>query len=106
MKQIIVIGGGPSGMMAAISSKEHWPEANVILLERNERLGKKLRLTGGGRCNVTADVDIQEVIKYVPKNGKFLNSALTNFNPQDIQAFFEANGCPLKKEDHERMFPA
>lgn len=106
MKQIIVIGGGPSGMMAAISSKEHWPEANVILLERNERLGKKLRLTGGGRCNVTADVDVQEVIKYVPKNGKFLNSALTNFNPQDIQAFFEANGCPLKKEDHERMFPA
>ncbi|CAM4159159.1 NAD(P)/FAD-dependent oxidoreductase [Erysipelothrix inopinata] len=105
MDTIIVIGGGPSGMMAAISSKEHHPNARVILIERNERLGKKLRLTGGGRCNVTADVSNEEVISYVPKNGKFLYSALTNFNPQDIQKFFNENGCETKIEDHHRVFP-
>ena len=106
MKQIIVIGGGPSGMMAAISSKEHHPDAHVILLDRNKRLGTKLRLSGGGRCNVTADVSIQEVIEHVPKNGKFLYSALQNFNPQDIMSFFPKNGTELKIEDHHRVFPA
>lgn len=106
MKQIVVIGGGPSGMMAAISSKEHHPDANVVLLDRNKRLGTKLRLSGGGRCNVTADVSIQEVIEHVPKNGKFLYSALQNFNPQDIMKFFPENGTELKIEDHHRVFPA
>ena len=106
MKQIVVIGGGPSGMMAAISSKEHHPDANVVLLDRNKRLGTKLRLSGGGRCIVTADVSIQEVIEHVPKNGKFLYSALQNFNPQDIMKFFPENGTELKIEDHHRVFPA
>lgn len=106
MKQIIIIGGGPSGMMAAISSKEHHPEAHVILMDRNKRLGTKLRLSGGGRCNVTADVSIQEVIAHVPKNGKFLYSALNQFNPQDIMKFFPENGTELKIEDHHRVFPA
>lgn len=105
MKNIVVVGGGPSGMMAAISAKKSHPHAHVILLERNERLGKKLRMTGGGRCNVTANVSNEEVIKHVPKNGKFLFSSLTNFNPQDIQSFFPENGCPLKIEDHHRVFP-
>lgn len=105
-QEIIIIGAGPSGMMAAISAKQHWSDANVTLIDRNERVGKKLRLSGGGRCNVTADMSVPEVIQYVPKNGKFLYSALNNFNPQDIQKFFEDNGCPLKMEDHRRMFPA
>lgn len=106
MKQILIIGGGPSGMMAAISSKEHHPQAQVTLLDRNKRLGTKLRLSGGGRCNVTADVSIADVIAHVPKNGKFLYSALNNFNPQDIMKFFPANGTELKIEDHHRVFPA
>lgn len=106
MKQIIVIGGGPSGMMAAISSKMHNPEAKVTLLERNARLGTKLRMTGGGRCNVTANVDIDTVVENVPKNGKFLYSTLSGFGPVQIQEFFKSQGCELKEEDHGRMFPA
>lgn len=105
MRQIIIIGGGPSGMMSAISAKQHHPDANVILIDRGKRLGTKLRLSGGGRCNVTADVSIQEVIEHVPKNGKFLYSALNNFNPKDIMKFFPENGTPLKIEDHHRVFP-
>ncbi len=106
MKQIIVIGGGPSGMMAAISSKMHNPEAKVTLLERNARLGTKLRMTGGGRCNVTANVDIDTVVENVPKNGKFLYGTLSGFGPIQIQEFFKSQGCDLKEEDHGRMFPA
>ena len=105
MKQIIVVGGGPSGMMAAISSKVHYPQANVILMDRNKRLGTKLRLSGGGRCNVTADVSNEEVIAHVPKNGRFLYSSLTNFGPKDILKFFPENGTELKIEDHHRVFP-
>lgn len=106
MKQIIVIGGGPSGMMAAISAKRHHPTATVTLLERNARLGTKLRMTGGGRCNVTANVSIDTVVENVPKNGKFLYSTLSNFGPVEIQKFFKEEGCELKEEDHGRMFPA
>ena len=104
-KTVIVIGGGPSGMMAAISAKEHFPKARVILMDRNKRLGTKLRLSGGGRCNVTADVSNAEVIEHVPKNGKFLYSALSHFSPKDILKFFPENGTPLKIEDHHRVFP-
>src|SRR5690554_1882070 len=92
-------------MMAAISSKIHNPNGDVILVERNNKLGIKLRLTGGGRCNVTADVTNQEVIANTPKNGKFLFSSLSNFNPSQIKDFFEKEGCPLKVEDHGRVFP-
>ena len=106
MKHIIVIGGGPSGMMAAISAKRHNPSAHVTLLERNARLGTKLRMTGGGRCNVTANVAIDTVVENVPKNGKFLYSTLSNFGPKEIQQFFKEAGCELKEEDHGRMFPA
>ncbi|VEU81047.1 aminoacetone oxidase family FAD-binding enzyme [Haploplasma axanthum] len=105
MEKLIVIGGGPAGMMAAISAKMHHKNLEVVLIDRNEELGRKLRLTGGGRCNVTANVDDEEVIVNVPKNGKFLYSSLANFNPKDIIRFFEKNGCELKEEDHFRMFP-
>lgn len=105
MKKIIIIGGGPSGMMAAISSKLHNRESDVTLFERNNDLGRKLKLTGGGRCNVTANVSDEEVIVNVPKNGKFLYSALSTFNTSDIIEFFNSNGCELKQEDHGRMFP-
>ncbi len=102
---IIIIGGGPSGMMAAISAKKHHPHANVTLLERNKILGKKMRLTGGGRCNVSANVEKEVVIENTPKNGRFLFSALSNLDPKGIIAFFEEHGCELKEEDHYRMFP-
>ncbi len=105
-KKIVVLGGGPSGMMAAISAKQHHPDAQVSLLDRNKRLGTKLRISGGGRCNVTADVSDDEVVEHIPKNGKFLYSSLTHFGPKEILSFFPANGTPLKEEDHHRMFPA
>lgn len=105
MNKIVIIGGGPSGMMAAISAKMHNPIDEVILLEGNKELGRKLKLTGGGRCNVTANVSNEEVIKNVVKNGKFLYSSLSNFNTDDIINFFNENNCSLKEEDHFRMFP-
>lgn len=105
MKPIVIIGGGPSGMMAAISAKMHHPNQKVTLLERNDKLGVKMKLTGGGRCNVTANLDVKKAIEYIPKNGKFLYSALYNFGPEQIIAFFKEVGCPLKEEDHYRMFP-
>lgn len=105
MKTVCIIGGGPAGMMAAISTKLNNPSFQVHLIERNKMLGQKLRLTGGGRCNVTANVTNEEVIASVVKNGRFLYSTLSNFNPQSIIEFFNQNGCPLKMEDHFRMFP-
>lgn len=104
-EQIIIIGGGPSGMMAGISAKTHYPNKEVILLERNKKLGIKLSLTGGGRCNVTARLNPDELIEYIPKNSKFLYSTFNQFNAFDIIDFFNKNGCELKEEDHFRMFP-
>lgn len=105
MNPIIIIGGGPAGMMAAISAKRHHKNYEVILIERNNELGTKLKLTGGGRCNVTARMPVDEVIEYIPKNGRFLYSTLNSFGPLDIIAFFEKMNCKLKEEDHFRMFP-
>lgn len=105
MKQVYVVGGGPAGMMAAISAKMHHPEMAVTILEGNLKLGKKLRLSGGGRCNVTAALSHEDLVKGIVKNGKFLYSALQQFDAQAIQAFFEALHCPLKVEDHQRVFP-
>ena len=102
---LIIIGAGPSGMMASISAKTHHPQATVTLLDGNKRLGTKLRLTGGGRCNVTSNVSNENIIKNIPKNGKFMYSSLNNFGPKEIMNFFESNSCPLKKEDHHRIFP-
>ena len=102
MFDIAVIGGGPAGMMAAIhASKTH----KVILLEKNDSLGKKLLLTGGGRCNVTNNIPIENLISNIIGNGKFLYSAFSKFDNQDIIQFFQSRNNPLKEEDNGRIFP-
>ena len=103
MSEIIVIGGGAAGMMAAITAARRG--AGVTLLEPNERLGKKLNITGKGRCNVTNDCDQETLMASIPGNGRFLYSALTRFTPQDAMAFFQALGVPLKVERGNRVFP-
>lgn len=99
----IVIGGGAAGMMSAITAARSG--SRVLLLERNGRLGKKLLITGKGRCNVTNDCSAQEVLQNVPRNGRFLYSVMTAFPPERAKAFFEENGCPLKTERGNRVFP-
>lgn len=100
---VIVIGGGPSGLVAAISAAEHG--ARTLLLEKGKKLGKKLAISGGGRCNVTNRLPADEVIRHIPGNGKFLYSAFSIFDNYDIITFFENLGVALKEEDHGRMFP-
>ena len=102
-KKIVVIGGGAAGMMAAIAAAERG--AQVTLLEPNERLGKKLNITGKGRCNVTNNCSAEELMRNIPCNGKFLYSAFFRFSSQDTMAFFEALGVPLKTERGNRVFP-
>ena len=99
----IVIGGGPAGMFAAITAARRGEK--VLLLERNDRLGKKLLITGKGRCNVSNDCSGQEVLQNTPRNGKFLYSAMNTFPPEKAMAFFEENGCALKTERGSRVFP-
>ena len=102
-KKIVVIGGGAAGMMAAVSAAEQG--ARVTLLEPNERLGKKLNITGKGRCNVTNNADVQTLLANVPRNGKFLYSAFSRFDGRDTMAFFASIGVPLKTERGNRVFP-
>ncbi len=102
-KAVVVIGGGAAGMMAAISAAERG--ASVTLLEPNERLGKKLNITGKGRCNLTNNTDLEGLLANVPRNGKFLYSSFSRFNAQDTMAFFEGLGVPLKTERGNRVFP-
>ena len=102
-KQIVVVGGGAAGMMAAICAAERG--ASVTLLEPNERLGKKLNITGKGRCNVTNNADLETLLANTPKNGKFLYSAFSQFDGRDAMAFFKKLGVPLKTERGNRVFP-
>ena len=95
-KEVVVVGGGAAGMMAAITAAEQG--AQVRLLEPNERLGKKLNITGKGRCNVTNNCPVEELMAHIPRNGRFLYSALTRFTSADAMAFFEGLGVPLKTE--------
>lgn len=99
----IVIGGGPAGMFAAITAAGQGQR--VLLLEKNGRLGKKLLITGKGRCNVTNCCTGQEVLQNTPRNGRFLYSAMAAFPPEKTMAFFESHGCPLKTERGNRVFP-
>lgn len=99
----IIIGAGPAGMMAAISSCFYGN--STLLLEKNKRLGKKLSGTGGGRCNVTNDGTLEDLLEGIPGNGRFLYSVFSQFDNQDIINFFEENGVKLKVEDHGRVFP-
>lgn len=100
----IVIGGGPAGMFSAITAARQGKR--VLLLERNDRLGKKLLITGKGRCNVTNDCSPQEVLQNTPHNGRFLYSAMTAFPPSETMKFFRQCGCELKTERGNRVFPA
>jgi len=100
---VIVIGGGPAGMFAAITAARQG--RSVLLLERNDRLGKKLLITGKGRCNVTNNCTEQEILQNIPRNGRFLYSAMTAFPPKAIMDFLEEAGCELKTERGNRVFP-
>ncbi len=99
----IVIGGGPAGMFAAIHAAKDGQK--VLLLEKNERLGKKLLITGKGRCNVTNQCSGSEVLENIPRNSRFLYSAMDAYPPQNVISYFEKNGCPLKTERGNRVFP-
>lgn len=99
----VVIGGGPAGMYAAIHAARKGQR--VLLLERNDRLGKKLLITGKGRCNVTNNCSTDEVLRNIPRNGRFLYSALDACSPHNVMQFFESEGCPLKTERGNRVFP-
>ena len=103
MKKIVVIGGGAAGMMAAAAAAGQ--ETQVILLEKNEKLGKKLFITGKGRCNVTNDSDVESLLAHVVTNRKFLYSAFYGFSSDDTRHFFEERGLKLKTERGNRVFP-
>lgn len=100
---VIIIGGGPAGMFAAITAAKQGKK--VLLMERNDRLGKKLLITGKGRCNVTNNCDVQEILQNIPRNGRFLYSAMAAMPPEKVMKFFEFNGCELKTERGNRVFP-
>ena len=99
----VVVGGGPAGMFAAITAAQQGH--NVLLLEKNDQLGRKLLITGKGRCNVTNACSVTDVMQNIPQNPRFLYSAMNAFPPQSIMDFFEWNGCPLKIERGNRVFP-
>ena len=103
VRGIAVIGGGPAGMMAASTAAELG--ADVVLFDKNKNLGRKLRITGKGRCNVTNHCTVQEFIANVPSNGRFMWSALDRFSPEDTMEMFESAGVPLKVERGRRVFP-
>ena len=101
--KVVVIGGGPAGMMSAISAAKSGDK--VVLLEKNNILGKKILITGKGRCNITSSLDIDDFINNIPGNGRFLNSAFENFDNKDIIELFKRNGVNVKEERGNRYFP-
>ena len=103
--KVVIIGGGPAGMMAAISCKKHNPSYDVVILEKNNTLGRKLLITGKGRCNITSSLEISEHIKNIPGNGMFMFSAFKNYTNQDIISMLEKNGVKVKEERGNRIFP-
>lgn len=103
MSKVIVIGGGAAGMFAAIQAAEKGH--TVVLLEKNEKLGKKIYITGKGRCNITNGCDTEELFQNVMRNSKFLYSAFYTFSNYQVMDFFEQNGLPIKTERGERVFP-
>ena len=101
--ELVVIGGGPAGMMCAYQAAKRG--LAVTLLEPNDKLGRKLRITGKGRCNLTNNCDVKTFMANIPGDGRFLYSALNRFGPAETMAFFEENGLPLKTERGNRVFP-
>ena len=101
--KVVVVGGGPAGIIAALSAAQCG--ANVMLLEKNTSLGKKLLITGKGRCNITSSIDISDFIKNIPGNGRFLYSAFQNYTNLDIISLLEKNGVKVKEERGNRIFP-
>ena len=104
MAEILVISGGAAGMMAAVFAAR--AGAEVTLLEKNEKLGKKVYITGKGRCNLTNDCDLDEFLAQVPRNPRFLYSALSFFSSRDMMALMEENGCPVTVQRGRRVFPS
>ncbi|WP_315436700.1 NAD(P)/FAD-dependent oxidoreductase [uncultured Selenomonas sp.] len=103
MKKIVIVGAGPAGMMAATAAAECG--GSVLLMEKMSRVGRKMMITGKGRCNVTSADEIPDIIKNIVGNGRFLNSSLRAFDNVDVMAFFERLGVPLKTERGNRVFP-
>jgi len=101
--KVIIIGGGPAGMMAAITAAEDGNK--VILLEKMEGLGRKLLITGKGRCNITSSLPIDDFIQNTPGNGQFLYSCFKNYTNQDIIQFLKSQGLEVKEERGNRVFP-
>ena len=101
--EILVAGGGAAGMMAALFAAR--AGASVTLLERNEKLGKKIYITGKGRCNLTNDCSLEEFLRQVPRNPRFLYGAPNRFGPQDMMALMEEAGCPVEVQRGQRVFP-
>ena len=103
MSKVLIIGGGAAGMMAGVFAARNHHEVHI--LEKNEKLGKKVFITGKGRCNVTNACDTEELFPAMMSNPKFLYSGFYSFTPQDVMEFFEEAGVPLKVERGNRVFP-
>ena len=103
---VAIIGGGAAGLMAAATIHEIHPDTEVFLIEKNDGLGKKVIISGGGRCNVTTGIqDVRTVLTKYPRGGKFLSSAIYSFPPAAVYEWFESHGVPLKTEEDLRVFP-